>query len=91
VRGAYAAWPFLVITTPIIAWKVRPENRRDRPQQGTAVIMTARGELGVAVGRLPAEVDGLLLEFGDLLVELPNVGGTAQAGFIPDLLAEGFR
>jgi hypothetical protein len=37
---------------------------------------------------LQAQVDGLLLEMGDLLGEGIDVGGRAEPGFAPGLLAE---
>ena len=39
---------------------------------------------------LKAEVGGLLFEVGDLLAECVDVGGGAESGFSPGLLAEGF-
>jgi hypothetical protein len=38
---------------------------------------------------LEPQVDGLLLEVGDLLAEGVDVGGGAEPGFAPGLLAEG--
>ena len=46
------------------------------------------GEVLVAFFELEAQVDGLLLEMGDLLVEGVDVGGRAEPGFAPGLLAE---
>ena len=36
------------------------------------------------------QLDGLLFEFGDPSLELLEVRGSAEAGFFPDLFAEGF-
>ena len=44
----------------------------------------------VAFFELEAQVDGLLFEVGDLLVEGVDVGGGAEPGFVPGLLAECF-
>ena len=49
-----------------------------------------RGEVLVAFVELQAQVDGLLLEMGDLLGEGIDVGGRAESGFAPGLLAERF-
>ena len=46
------------------------------------------GEVLVAFLELQAQVDGLLFEVGDLLVEGVDVGGRAEPGFAPGLLAE---
>ena len=46
------------------------------------------GEVLVAFLELEAQVDGLLLEMGDLLAEGIDVGGRAEPGFAPGLLAE---
>jgi hypothetical protein len=48
------------------------------------------GELVAAFFELEAEVGGLLFEVGDLLAEGVDVGGAAESGFPPCLLAEGF-
>jgi len=48
-------------------------------------------EVVVAFFELEAEVGGLLLEAGDLLGERVDVGGGAEPGFPPCLLAESFR
>ena len=47
------------------------------------------GEVFVAFGELQAQVDDLLLEPGDLLVEGVDVGGVAEPGLAPGVLAEG--
>ena len=39
---------------------------------------------------LEAQVDGLLLEVGDLLAEGVDVGGSAESGLVPGLFAECF-
>ena len=49
-----------------------------------------RGEVLVAFGELEPQVGGLLFEVGDLLVEGVDVGGRAEPGFAPRLLAERF-
>ena len=46
------------------------------------------GEVLVAFGELQAQVDGLLLEVGDLLVEGVDVGRGAEPGLAPGVLAE---
>ena len=46
------------------------------------------GEVLVAFVELQAQLDGLLFEVGDLLVEGVDVGGGAQPGLAPCLLAE---
>ena len=48
------------------------------------------GELVAAFFELEAEVGGLLFEMGDLLAEGVDVGGGAEPGFLPGLLAESF-
>ena len=48
------------------------------------------GELVAAFFELEPEVSDLLLEVGDLLAEGVDVGGRAEPGFPPGLLAEGF-
>ena len=55
-----------------------------------AVGRACGGEVLVAFFELEAQVDGLLLEVGDLLVEGVDVGGRAEPGFAPGLLAERF-
>ena len=50
-----------------------------------------RGEVVAAFFELEAEVGGLLFEVGDLPGERVDVGGGAEPGFPPCLLAEGFR
>ncbi len=47
-----------------------------------------RGEVLVAFLELEAQVDGLLFEVGDLLAEGIGVGGGAEPGLAPGLLAE---
>ena len=47
-----------------------------------------RGEVLVAFLELQAQVDGLLFEVGDLLAEGIGVGGRAEPGFAPGMLAE---
>ena len=47
-----------------------------------------RGEVLVAFLELEAQVDGLLFEVGDLLAEGVDVGGDAESGLAPGLLAE---
>ncbi len=47
-----------------------------------------RGEVLVAFFELEAQVDGLLFEVGDLLAEGVDVGGGAESGLVPGLLAE---
>ena len=49
-----------------------------------------RGEVLVAFGELELQVGGFLLEIGDLLVEGVDVGGRAEPGLVPGLLAERF-
>ena len=46
------------------------------------------GEVLVPFLELQAQVDGLLLEMGDLLAEGVDVGWRAEPGFAPGLLAE---
>ncbi len=46
------------------------------------------GGVLVAFFELEAQVDGLLLEVGDLLGEGVDVGGDAEPGLVPGLLAE---
>ena len=46
------------------------------------------GQVLVAFVELHAQVDDLLLEDGDLVVEGIDVGGRAEPGFLPCLLAE---
>jgi hypothetical protein len=46
------------------------------------------GEVLVAFFELEAQVDGLLLQVGDLLVEGVDVGGDTEPGLAPGLLAE---
>ena len=53
-----------------------------------AVGVPCRGEVLVAFFELQAQVNGLLLEVGDLLGEGIDVGGRAESGFAPGLLAE---
>ena len=48
------------------------------------------GEVLVAFLELQAQVDDLLFELGDLLVEGVDVGGGAEPGLAPGVLAEGF-
>ena len=48
------------------------------------------GEVLVAFAELQAQVDGLLLEVGDLLVQGVDVDGGAQAGLAPGVLTECF-
>jgi len=45
------------------------------------------GEILVALFELEPQVDGLLLEAGDLLAEGVDVGGGAEPGLAPGLLA----
>ena len=47
-----------------------------------------RGQVLVAFLELQAQVDGLLLEMGDLLAEGVDVSGCAEPGFAPGLFAE---
>jgi hypothetical protein len=47
------------------------------------------GEIGVAFGELQAQVDDLLLESVELLVEGVDVGGCAEPGGVPGVLAGG--
>jgi hypothetical protein len=47
-----------------------------------------RGEVVIAFGDLEPQVDGLLLVVGELLIEGIDVGGRAEPGFAPCLLAE---
>src|SRR5580692_1902997 len=54
-----------------------------------AVGCSCRGEVVVAFFDLEAEVDGLVLEMGDFPGERVDVGGGAEPGFPPCLLAEG--
>ena len=49
------------------------------------------GEFFALFLELQAQVDGLLFEVDDLLVQGVDVGGRAESGFAPGLLAEGFR
>ena len=49
------------------------------------------GEVLVAFRQLQAQVDGLLLEVGDLLGEGVDVGWGAEAGLAPGVLTECFR
>ena len=53
-----------------------------------AVGGAGRGEVLVAFFELEAQVDGLLLQVGDLLAEGVDVGGDAEPGLAPGLLAE---
>jgi hypothetical protein len=55
-----------------------------------AVGCPCRGEVVAAFFELEAEIGGLLFEVGDLLGERVDVGGGAEPGFPPCLLAEGF-
>jgi hypothetical protein len=48
------------------------------------------GEVFVAFFELEAQVGGLLLKVGDLLVEGVDIGGRAEPGFAPGLVAERF-
>ncbi len=48
------------------------------------------GEVFVAFFELEAQVGGLLLKVGDFLVEGVDVGGRAEPGFTPGLVAERF-
>ena len=48
------------------------------------------GEVLVAFAQLQAQVDGLLLEVGDLLVQGVDVDGGAQPGLAPGVLTECF-
>ena len=56
-----------------------------------AVRAPGGGEFVALFLELQAQVDGLLFEVDDLLVEGVDVGGRAESGFAPGLLAEGFR
>ena len=47
-----------------------------------------RGQVLLAFLELQAQVNGLLLEMGDLLAEGIDVSGRAKPGFAPGLLAE---
>jgi hypothetical protein len=47
-----------------------------------------RGQVLVAFLELQAQVNGLLLEMGDLLAEGIDVSGRAKPGFAPGMLAE---
>ena len=49
------------------------------------------GEFFALFLEVQAQVDGLLFEVDDLLVEGVDVGGCAESGFAPGLLAKGFR
>ncbi len=49
---------------------------------------TGGGEVLVALFELEPQVDGLLLEVGDLLFEGVDIGGGAEPGFAPGLFAE---
>ena len=49
------------------------------------------GEVFALFFELEAQVDGLLLQLGDLLVEGVDVGGRAEPGLAPGLFAERFR
>jgi hypothetical protein len=49
------------------------------------------GKIFALLLELQAQVDGLLFQVDDLLVEGVGVGGCAESGFAPGLLAEGFR
>ena len=53
-----------------------------------AVGGAGRGEVLLAFLELQAQVNGLLLEMGDLLAEGVDVSGRAEPGFAPGLLAE---
>jgi hypothetical protein len=46
------------------------------------------GEFVVAFAELEAQPGGLLFELGDLVVQRVGVGGRAEAGLLPGLLAE---
>lgn len=48
------------------------------------------GEVLIAFLQLEAQVDGPLFEVGDLLLEGVEVGGCAEPGLAPGLLAECF-
>ncbi len=49
------------------------------------------GEIFALFFESQTQVDGLLFQVDDLLVEGVDVGGRAESGFAPRLLAEGFR
>jgi integrase len=55
-----------------------------------AVSGAGRVEVLAAFGELQLEVGGLLFEVGDLLLQGVDVGGRAEPGFAPGLLAERF-
>ena len=59
------------------------------PGHELAVGGAGGSEVAVAFFELEPQVDGLLFEVGDLLVEGVDVGGRAEPGFAPGLLAEG--
>jgi len=66
----------------------RPACRGVELGHELAVGGPGRGEVVIAFGDLEAQVDGLLLEAVDLLAEGIDVGGCAEPGFAPCLLAE---
>ena len=60
------------------------------PGHELAVGGAGGGEVLVAFAELEAQVGGLLFEVGDFLVQGVDVGGRAEPGFAPGLLAERF-
>jgi hypothetical protein len=56
-----------------------------------AVGRAGGSEVFVALFELELQVNGLMLEVGDLLVESADVGGGAEPGFAPGQLAERLR
>ena len=49
------------------------------------------GKVFALLLELQAQVDGLLFQVDDLLVEGVDVGGRAESGFAPGVLAKSFR
>jgi hypothetical protein len=66
-----------------------PACRRVELGHELAVGRAGGSEVFVVLFEMEPQVDGLLLEVSDLLAEGVDVGGGAEPGFAPGLLAEG--
>ena len=66
----------------------RAACRRVEVGHELAVGCPGGGEFVLAFAELEAEAGGLLFKLGDLVVQRAGVGGRAEAGLLPGLLAE---
>ncbi len=71
-----------------VSWALSAVCRRVELGHEFAVGGSCGGQVLVAFVELEPQVDDLLLEVGDFLVKGVDVGGGAEPGFAPGLLAE---